>query len=104
MGDSADLVASIRTLAVPLLAPYVRRVFLFGSAATGEETATSDVDILVELKPASKRPPLGLRWFGLERELGVILGRAVDLVSDDALSPRLRPYVERQKILVYAEG
>lgn len=89
---------------VPVLAPYARRLFLFGSTATGEATESSDLDILVELKPASERPPLGLRWFALERELGERLGRPVDLVSDEAMSPHLRPYVERQKVLLYAEG
>lgn len=87
-----------------MLAPYARRVYLFGSAVTGEIGETSDVDILVELKPPGERPPLGLRWFALERELAERLGRPVDLVSNDALSPHLRPYVDRQKVLLYAEG
>lgn len=97
-------VALLRAVIVPLLAPYARRVFLFGSAAREEEDEHSDIDILVELKPATERPPLGLRWFGLERELAAVIGRTVDLVSDEALSPHVRPYVERDKVLLYAEG
>jgi hypothetical protein len=104
MGGPELSIALVKSAVVPLLAPYARRLFLFGSAATDESTETGDVDILVELKPARERPPLGLRWFGLERELAARLGRPVDLVSDDALSPHLRPYVERQKVLLYAEG
>ncbi len=104
MGGPELSIALLKSVVVPVLAPYARRLFLFGSAASGEALESSDVDILVELKPAKERPPLGLRWFGLERELASRLGRAVDLVSDDALSPHLRPYVERQKVLLYAEG
>ncbi len=104
MGGLELSIALVKSAAVPLLAPYARRLFLFGSVASGEAIESSDVDILVELKPAKERPRLGLRWFGLERELAERLGRQVDLVSDDALSPHLRPYIERQKVLLYAEG
>jgi uncharacterized protein len=104
MASGAHSTGLVRTVVVPLLAPYARRVFLFGSSATGETDEGSDIDILVELKPPGERPLLGLRWFALERELAERLGRPVDLVSDDALSPHLRPYVERQKVLLYAEG
>ncbi len=94
----------MRAVATPLLAPFARRIYLFGSAATGEAGDESDVDILVELKPPGERPALGLRWFALERELAERLGCPVDLVSDEALSPHLRPYVDKQKVLLYAEG
>jgi predicted nucleotidyltransferase len=104
MGEPGLSIALVKSAVVPLLAPYARRLFLFGSVASGEAVETSDVDILVELKPAKERPPLGLRWFGLERELAALLGRQVDLVSDDAVSPHLRPFIERQKVLLYAEG
>lgn len=96
--------ASVRAVAVPLLAPYARRVFLFGSTAASDAGEGSDVDILVELKAAGERPPLGLRWFALERELAERLGRPVDLVSDAALNPHLRKHVDRHKVLLYAEG
>ena len=70
----------------------------------GEDTSESDVDILVELKPPGERPPIGLKWFGLEQELGHILGREVDLVSESALSPYIRPYVEKELVVLYEEG
>jgi len=95
---------TIRAVLVSALAPYARRLFLFGSTASGDSDETSDLDILVELKPLGERPPLGLRWFALEQELAAKLGRPVDLVSDDAVSPHLRQYIDRQKVLLYAEG
>ena len=89
---------------VPLLRPYVKRIAVFGSFARGDETPESDIDILVDLKPPGQRPSLGLKWFGLEEELGRILGREVELVSESAMSPFVRPYAEKDMVLLYEEG
>jgi uncharacterized protein len=87
-----------------LLYPYVKKVYVFGSFARGELTPDSDIDILVELKPRDQRLRLGFKWFGLWDELEEILGRKVDLVSESALSPYVRPHVERDLVLLYEEG
>ncbi len=89
---------------VPLLRPYAKKIAVFGSFARGDETPESDIDILVELKPPGQRPSLGLKWFGLEQELGRILGRDVELVSESAMSPFIRPYVEKDVVQLYEEG
>jgi len=89
---------------LPLLHPYVKRVSVFGSFARGEDSSESDIDILVDLLPPGERPALGLKWFGLEEELGRILGRKVELISESALSPYIRPYAERDMVLLYEEG
>jgi hypothetical protein len=94
----------IREKVVPVLKPYVKRVSIFGSIVRGEEAPNSDIDILVSLKPSDERPPLGLNWFGLEQDLGQILGREVDLVTEDGLSPYIRPFVEKEKVIIYEEG
>jgi predicted nucleotidyltransferase len=47
----------------PLLKPYVNRISAFGSYARGEETAESDIDLLIALKPAEPRPAPGLFEF-----------------------------------------
>lgn len=86
---------------LPLLIPYANHIALFGSVVRGEETAESDLDILIRLKPGGERAPLGLKWFRLEEELGQLVGRKVDLISDEALSPYLRPYVEKEKVILY---
>jgi len=95
----------LRAKILPVLLPYgVKRVAVFGSCARGQETPESDIDILVELKPPQERLPIGLKWFDLEEELSRLLGRKVDLVSDEALSPYIRPYVEREQVVLYEEG
>ena len=86
-----------------MLHPYVKKIAVFGSFARGYDSPESDIDILVDLKPPGQRPSLGLKWFGLEPELGRILGREVELVSESAMSPFVRPYAEKDMVLLYEE-
>jgi predicted nucleotidyltransferase len=99
-----DRFEELREKILPVLRPYVKRVAVFGSFVRGEHAPDSDIDILVELKLPGERPPLGLKWFGLAAELGRIVGYEVDLVSESALSPYIRPYVEKEKKVLYEEG
>lgn len=92
---------TLRDLLVPVLEPYVRRIALFGSVARGDAGPSSDVDILVALRPPEERPALGLHWFTLEATLGEQLGRPVELVTEAALSERVRPYIENDKVVLY---
>ncbi|RYY12845.1 MAG: nucleotidyltransferase, partial [Cytophagaceae bacterium] len=70
-----QLEAALRELQ-PLLAQrfHVRRLGYFGSFATGQPRADSDVDLLVELTQ-----PLGWEFFELEELLEKVLQRRVDL-------------------------
>ena len=100
-----DKFFEIKEKILPLILPHgVIRVAIFGSFVRGEETAQSDLDLLVTLKPMGQRPPMGLKWFGLEEELSKILGRKVDLISEKALSPYIRPYVQKEMVILYVEG
>jgi predicted nucleotidyltransferase/DNA-binding XRE family transcriptional regulator len=64
-------------------------VRVFGSVARGEDTETSDVDLLVDLDPGAGLFDL----IGLERELSNLLGVDVDIVPADTLKPRMRERV-----------
>jgi hypothetical protein len=103
-GYQMNRFTDLRDKVLPMLRPYVKRIAVFGSFARGEETPESDIDILVELKDPEKRPRLGLGWFGLEEELSRILGREVELIAEGSLSPYLRPYAEKDLVLLYEEG
>ena len=72
----------------------VTRLALFGSVVRGTARPDSDVDVLVDFDG----PPTAKRYFGVQFYLEDLLGRQVDLVSADALRPRLRPYVERDAV------
>lgn len=69
---------------------------LFGSTARDEAGSESDIDILVRFEgPATSK-----RYFGVQFYLEDLLGRPVDLVTDKALRPELRPSIEREAIHV----
>ena len=100
-----DEYAEIRRKAVPILKPYISRLAVFGSTVRGEATKKSDLDLLIRLKPSNKRPKLGLfKLMEIEQALAKKLGREIDLVTEDSLSPYIRPYVEKEKVIIYEEG
>ena len=72
---------------------------LFGSAARGTATESSDVDVLYVLAPGSG---LGFSVNRLEDELASVFGRPVDLVSKRALHPLLRDEVLADARVLYA--
>ena len=74
----------------------VTRLSLFGSMARGTARSDSDVDILV----AFDGPATSARYFGAQFYLEDLLGRRVDLVTEKALRPELRPYIEREAVRV----
>lgn len=69
---------------------------LFGSTSRDTAGKESDIDILVTFDG----PATSTRYFGLQFYLEDLLGQPVDLVTDKALRPELRPYVEREAIHV----
>ena len=94
----------LREKILSVLLPYkVKRVAVFGSAVRGEDVVGSDLDILVSLPPPGERPVIGLKWFKLIEELSAVLERPVDLVTEDGLSPHIRPYVEREMVILYEQ-
>jgi predicted nucleotidyltransferase len=88
----------------PLLKPFVNRISVFGSYARGEERPKSDIDLLISLKPAKRRPALGLFDFiKLEQELEKKLGCEVDLITEEGVNPRRRQNIERDRVVIYEE-
>ena len=78
----------------------VRKAWLFGSFSRGEETAQSDVDILVEFDRSGK-PVTLLTYARMWRELEERLGRNVDLVEDGTLKTYAVESVNHDKRLIY---
>jgi uncharacterized protein len=72
----------------------VASVSVFGSAARGEATSSSDIDLLVELAR-----PMGIFEFvRLQNRLQLLLDSRVDLVTPDALHPELRASILREAV------
>ena len=84
--------------AKPLLAERygVTRLALFGSTVRDEARTGSDVDIVVGFDG----PATSSRYFGVQFYLEDELGCEVDLVTEKALRPELRPYIEREAVNV----
>jgi len=72
----------------------VTRLALFGSIARDTATSGSDVDVLV----AFDGPATSKRYFGVQFYLEDLLGCPVDLVTEKALRPELRPYIEQERV------
>jgi predicted nucleotidyltransferase len=71
----------------------IRRLAFFGSVLREDFGPDSDVDVLVEFEPGTT---VGLRFFRIERELGEILGRRVDLITPGFLGKYLKDRILSQ--------
>jgi uncharacterized protein len=71
----------------------IRSIGLFGSFVRGDQTPTSDIDILVEFMPDKHTFDNFMETaFLLEK----ILGRKVELITPEALSPYIGPHILRE--------
>ena len=83
----------------PICTKYgVSSLAVFGSYARGEARRDSDVDMLVSF---SRRISL-ITLVALEQELTELMGRKVDLHTEDGLSPYLRDRILKERQVVYA--
>jgi predicted nucleotidyltransferase len=74
----------------------VKTLAVFGSAARDEITQESDIDILVEF---SSDPGFD-QYIELKFFLEELLGRSVDLITKDAVKPRVRLEIEKDILYV----
>jgi uncharacterized protein len=71
----------------------VKRWGVFGSFARGQQNARSDVDILVEFEQGKKSFDNFMQLaFFLEEQVG----RRVELVTPESLSPHIGPHILRE--------
>ena len=69
---------------------------LFGSYSVGQAEEVSDIDLLVQFE----RPVGFFAFIELENYLSERLGTKVDLVTEDALKPLIKPYVMESIVYV----
>ena len=77
----------------------IRYLALFGSRARGEARPNSDVDLLVRFNKVVSLFDLVRAENALEDSLNL----PVDLVMENSLRPALRPYIEKDLQVIYAE-
>ncbi len=84
---------NIASIKARLLAAGVSRLGVFGSMARGEAKQSSDVDVLVTFRPQARTYD---NLYAVGEALEEAFHRKIDLVTEDALSPYIAPYVLRE--------
>lgn len=93
-----DVVERLRSAEAEIRRVGVRRLALFGSFARDEARSDSDVDLYVEFVSGRKSFD---GFVKLADDLEALLGRRVELVTPEALSPFIGPHIlaEAQDVL-----
>ncbi|HMV41011.1 MAG TPA: nucleotidyltransferase family protein [Leptospiraceae bacterium] len=74
-----------------------KKASVFGSYARGDAEESSDLDLLVEFEPTISL----LTFVRYKRELEKLLGKKVDLLTPDSISPRIFPSIKKDLKLIY---
>jgi predicted nucleotidyltransferase len=90
LSTKQDILAVLYENRAQLRSLGVRRLGLFGSFVRGEQRVDSDVDFLVEFEPDQKTFD---HFMNLAVLLEDLLHRRIELVTTDALSPYIGPYI-----------
>lgn len=88
--DLAEAVQRLSACEPAIRALGVQRLALFGSVLRDEPRPDSDADLLVQFTPGTKTYT---RFLGLSELLERELGRRVELVTTEALSPFIGPRI-----------
>lgn len=96
--DLGEIAARIRANGRELKERFgIARIGVFGSFVHGEQTAASDVDLLVDMPEKG-----GFLYIEAAQFVEDILGREVDFVDATFLKERLRGRVLREAVYVWA--
>lgn len=88
-----DIIEVIRRNHSRIRSLGVKWLGLFGSFVRGEQHADSDVDLLVEFEQGQRTFD---HFIQLSFLLEDLLGRRVELVTPESLSPHIGPYILRE--------
>lgn len=75
----------------------IDKVFLFVSFSRKEETETSDLDLLVDMKETISL----MKFIKLRQDLEDKVNRKVDLQTRDSISPYILPLLTKDLVLIY---
>jgi uncharacterized protein len=90
-----EIVTLLRSHSVEIRERFgVKRLAVFGSTVRDAARADSDIDVLVEFEG----DPTFDGYWSVKEFLEALLDREVDLVTDDAVRPQLRPYIEKDLV------
>jgi uncharacterized protein len=94
-----QIIAKLKEREADLRAHGVTHAALFGSVARDEETAESDIDILVDLDPAVVVTIYD--YAGLKDYVASLFHGSVDVIDREALKPRARLHAMADAIYAF---
>jgi len=89
--------ARMKKIITRLTRHKVKKIGIFGSFARGEAKPRSDIDIIVEF--SEKKSLLDL--VRIEQELSKAVGKKVDLLTEQSISPYLIKRIKKELIVIY---
>ena len=81
----------------------VKSVYLFGSYAENTQTETSDIDLLVDVDYSKVKVSL-LDFIGWKLDLEKLVGKKIDLISEDGVSKYIQPFIDKGKVLLFEKS
>jgi uncharacterized protein len=97
--NAQDAIATLRRYEADLRARGIRHAGVFGSVARGENRSNSDLDIIIDIEPDAHITVFD--YVGLKEYIAELLGGPVDVVSQEALKPHIRPAVTADTIYAF---
>lgn len=93
-------IEAVQKTIIPIFQKYgVTKASIFGSVARGEDTAESDIDMLVNLR----RPFSLARFVALKRGLEAALQKTVDIVEYEAVRPAFAERILKDSKVIYEQ-
>ena len=80
---------------------HIRSLAFFGSVVREDFGPHSDIDVLVEFEPGHIP---GFDFFLIEAELSKLMGRKVDLQTNNFLSPEIRQSALAEAVTAYKQA
>jgi len=68
----------------------IKELKVFGSYAKGEQKETSDIDLIVDFEEY----PTLIEFLRIQEELEDLLGVKVDLLTEESISPFVKPFIK----------
>ncbi|MDR0859324.1 MAG: nucleotidyltransferase domain-containing protein [Oscillospiraceae bacterium] len=100
MNTDKTAIDAIRDSLIPLFIEYgITKSAVFGSFARGEETDSSDVDLLFSI---NNHMPLS-EWNKMEERIQTALGRPVDFIEYGTFPKRLETEILKEAVLLYEQ-
>ena len=99
MMDKIYTIDEIKSIVAPIAAAHdVDRIYLFGSYARGEATASSDIDLRVDKGRLRGLFALGALYADLEDSLG----KQLDLLTTGSLDQKFLQRIAKEEVWIYA--